>query len=332
MHKKIKPIDITKGMKASELVDQMSRSGVFGAGRIAKASKIFEKMILRGFPDNKILNPRGIMDFGFTKTFDDPRSGVTVNMESLILVNEDYKRIFDWIYSGQGRGENIPAEVELAQGIVLPHYLNLEGMRFTDDEVEVGLIPRKGIDHFFQNAESLTFELLRKEGYLPDSIMVDVRYLIVPANLKLEQAITTVTFFSIFYTALDLAHALAVAISQAFDAVGTGIIAAIAQAAATAAHFALTLALLIQTGARLKEVYFPTLRNMKAISDFNLIKKGFYAPQVFAKRTYKEQTEKRNITFVAKRYFTVADSTISLSEEEKSAYYKEHKNEYKQDA
>lgn len=65
---------------------------------------------------------------------------------------------------------------------------------------------------------------------------------------------------------------------------------------------------------------------------FNLIKKGFYAPQVFAKRTYKEQTEKRNITFVAKRYFTVADSTLTLTEEEKLAYYKEHKNEYKQDA
>lgn len=65
---------------------------------------------------------------------------------------------------------------------------------------------------------------------------------------------------------------------------------------------------------------------------FNLIKKGLYAPQVFAKRVYKEQTEKRNITFVAKRYFSVADSTISLTEEEKLAYYKEHKNEYKQDA
>ncbi|MBI2280754.1 MAG: SurA N-terminal domain-containing protein [Bacteroidetes bacterium] len=65
---------------------------------------------------------------------------------------------------------------------------------------------------------------------------------------------------------------------------------------------------------------------------FNLIKKGFYAPKAFAKRIYKEQTEKRNISFVAKRYTSVADSTIILTEEEKLAYYKEHKNEYKQDA
>lgn len=65
---------------------------------------------------------------------------------------------------------------------------------------------------------------------------------------------------------------------------------------------------------------------------FNLIKKGFYAPTAFAKRTQQEQEEKRSISFVAKRYNLVADSTISVTEEEKLAYYKEHKNEYKQDA
>lgn len=65
---------------------------------------------------------------------------------------------------------------------------------------------------------------------------------------------------------------------------------------------------------------------------FNLIKKGFYAPQAFAKRVYIEQTEKRSIKFVAKRYFTVPDSTITVTDAEKLAYYSEHKNEYKQDA
>lgn len=65
---------------------------------------------------------------------------------------------------------------------------------------------------------------------------------------------------------------------------------------------------------------------------FNLIKKGFYAPQAFAKRVYNEQSEKRNIKFVAKRFFTVPDSTITVTDAEKMAYYKEHKNEYKQDA
>ena len=65
---------------------------------------------------------------------------------------------------------------------------------------------------------------------------------------------------------------------------------------------------------------------------FNMVKKGMYAPAVLAKRTQKEQTEKRTIQFVAKRYFTVADSTITVTEEDKKAYYTEHKNEFKQDA
>jgi peptidyl-prolyl cis-trans isomerase D len=65
---------------------------------------------------------------------------------------------------------------------------------------------------------------------------------------------------------------------------------------------------------------------------FNLIKKGFYAPLAFAKKVQIEQEEKRSISFVAKRYNLVSDSTITVTEEEKLAYYNEHKNEYKQDA
>ncbi|TXB63898.1 hypothetical protein FRY74_11625 [Vicingus serpentipes] len=65
---------------------------------------------------------------------------------------------------------------------------------------------------------------------------------------------------------------------------------------------------------------------------FNMVKKGMYAPAVLSKRTYIEQNEKRNIQFVAKRYFTVADSSITVTEDEKKAYYAEHKNEFKQDA
>lgn len=42
---KLIQMDITKGMKASQLVDVMAKSGVFGAGRIAKASDIAEAMI-----------------------------------------------------------------------------------------------------------------------------------------------------------------------------------------------------------------------------------------------------------------------------------------------
>jgi len=42
--KKVKQIDIKKDMKVSELIEEMSESGVMGAGSLAKASKIFKKM------------------------------------------------------------------------------------------------------------------------------------------------------------------------------------------------------------------------------------------------------------------------------------------------
>ena len=44
-YKKVKHVEIKKGMKASDLVKEFSNSGVFGAGRIARAASIYEKMI-----------------------------------------------------------------------------------------------------------------------------------------------------------------------------------------------------------------------------------------------------------------------------------------------
>ncbi len=64
----------------------------------------------------------------------------------------------------------------------------------------------------------------------------------------------------------------------------------------------------------------------------NLLTKGLYATSSLIKRTYTEQNEQRNIKFVAKRYTSVYDSTIQVSDEELKSYYNEHKDEYKQDA
>jgi peptidyl-prolyl cis-trans isomerase D len=63
-----------------------------------------------------------------------------------------------------------------------------------------------------------------------------------------------------------------------------------------------------------------------------LLTKGLYATTGMVKRAYIEQNEQRNIKFVAKRYVSVPDSTITVSDEELTAYYNEHKKEYKQDA
>ena len=63
-----------------------------------------------------------------------------------------------------------------------------------------------------------------------------------------------------------------------------------------------------------------------------LLTKGLYSTTSMVKRVYIEQNEQRNIKFVAKRYVSVNDSTITVTDEELKAYYNEHKNEYQQDA
>ncbi|MBL4592256.1 MAG: SurA N-terminal domain-containing protein, partial [Flavobacteriales bacterium] len=64
----------------------------------------------------------------------------------------------------------------------------------------------------------------------------------------------------------------------------------------------------------------------------NLLTKGLYSTTSMVKRAYKEQNEQRNFKFVAKRYASVNDSTVTVTDEELTGYYEEHKNEYKQDA
>lgn len=75
------------------------------------------------------------------------------------------------------------------------------------------------------------------------------------------------------------------------------------------------------------------IQKERVASKYNmLLSKGLYATSSMIKRTYVEQNEQRNIKFVAKRYVSINDSTITVTAEELKAYYKEHKKEYKQDA
>ncbi|MFT4680552.1 MAG: peptidyl-prolyl cis-trans isomerase D [Granulosicoccus sp.] len=64
----------------------------------------------------------------------------------------------------------------------------------------------------------------------------------------------------------------------------------------------------------------------------NLFKKGITVPEFQAKNDYVGKNEKYNFSLVAKRYFSVPDSTIEVSDSDLRSYYNEHKNEYEQDA
>ncbi|MCF6365917.1 MAG: SurA N-terminal domain-containing protein [Bacteroidales bacterium] len=71
--------------------------------------------------------------------------------------------------------------------------------------------------------------------------------------------------------------------------------------------------------------------NRKYTKYMSLISKGINITGFEAKQLYRERTELVDFDYAVKRYNTVADSTINVSDTELEAYYKEHKEEYEQE-
>lgn len=61
----------------------------------------------------------------------------------------------------------------------------------------------------------------------------------------------------------------------------------------------------------------------------NLIKKGLYVTTAEAKDQFIAQNKQVNASFVLKRYSTVSDSAVKVTEDEINSYYNKHQNDYK---
>jgi len=64
----------------------------------------------------------------------------------------------------------------------------------------------------------------------------------------------------------------------------------------------------------------------------NIFKKGMYTPAAFAKRNFTAQNSSVNIKYVIKNYRTVADSAVTVTDEDLKKYYNAHQYEFKQEA
>ncbi len=62
----------------------------------------------------------------------------------------------------------------------------------------------------------------------------------------------------------------------------------------------------------------------------NLVRKGYYIPNELAEIEFKAQNEKVKINLVAKSYYDISDSLISVTDDEIKKYYQEHIAEYQQ--
>ncbi|MBS1636459.1 MAG: SurA N-terminal domain-containing protein [Bacteroidetes bacterium] len=63
----------------------------------------------------------------------------------------------------------------------------------------------------------------------------------------------------------------------------------------------------------------------------NLIKKGVYVTTAEAKDAFVAQSKQMSVSYVMKRYNTVSDSAVKVSEDDIKNYYTKHQNDYKVD-
>lgn len=238
-------------------------------------------MKLRGFSTNTDLAFREPRELGFTKDFRDRESGVKLNVEQLTLVRESYDSAIAHIYDTIGRFENIPAEAELGEypnpTTLINLYLDLKDVTIGLDDIDVGIGLRKSDGHFFTDANLLTFEGVRKKGFLPDSFMIDVPYLIVPDDLLQQQAIAITNLLMVGYQIGHMTLEIINAATNFADFIGTGLLVAVLQLAAMFIFLAFVLFRFLQALLKLQELYFPNLRYFKAIYDVDLIRQGCLA-------------------------------------------------------
>jgi hypothetical protein len=229
---------------------------------------------LRGFADNSLINPRNIEDFGFVRDFRNQQNRLATDFSNIILVNEDYEKWYNWMYSGQGRYEAPPLTITTSSNYSYEYFLSLVESRADKNEVELKIFPRKGMDHFFDKANGLTFERLFKEGNLPASSFVNCPYLIVPDDLNLQQAVVTTLTFSLTFQIQQAVFEVAKLIADALDVVGTGVATTILKTVALTAHL-ITLGIQMTIVViQIRGIYLPKIRYLKASFDYKLIKYG----------------------------------------------------------
>jgi len=62
---------------------------------------------------------------------------------------------------------------------------------------------------------------------------------------------------------------------------------------------------------------------------FNLLSQGVFVTKLEAENEYRANNEKKNISFVVRRYSEINDADIKINDEELKAYYEEHKSDSK---
>lgn len=135
---------------------------------------------MRHFLNGIEIAPKNLLELGVVSDFTERPSVLELNFDTVTLQREALDIVKAHVQA-QGVFEGIPYTVVMDGGINLEYYVDLtENAIFRDFEVEVKIKRRKGKDQFFDNADGLTFELMKAKGVAFN--FIDVPYIIVKDN------------------------------------------------------------------------------------------------------------------------------------------------------
>lgn len=234
---------------------------------------------MRHFLNDIEIAPRNLLDIGVVSDFTNRPDELSLNVDKLVLPREALGIIQNHLQT-QGVFEGIPYRIEMAQGVVLQYYVDLtENAIFRDFEIEVTIKRRIAKDSFFENADGTSFELMASKGV--QFQFIDVPYLIVRDNLEESFVQLAISTYLMTKELIQAAKDLGTAITDFIQAtVGSPVpplgavislgIKVIIQAAYTAAVFIAV----GELASQLIQVYFPSVRYLKACKVKELISKG----------------------------------------------------------
>jgi hypothetical protein len=228
------------------------------------------------------ITPRNNDELAIMVDFNTRTGELEINTDVIVLPNEG-RTIIEQHIQTQGVFEGIPYEIKIA-GQTLQYFIDLtENLRFKTKEIEVKIKKRKGKDHFFENADGTSFELMANKGV--NFQFIDVPYIIVKDNAVELGLMLAVSLFLMTKELIQAIKDLAQSISDLVQAVTPNatlpplpplgaIIALVIKVVAQLAYTLAVLYAVIKLSQQLFELLFPKVRYYKACKVKELLTKG----------------------------------------------------------
>lgn len=217
------------------------------------------------------IQPSERNEIGFKSIFGKRPNVMQLSTETITLSGADRELVYNWIYTGQGRFENIVVRLQ-SDTLQRDYFLDLSTVEFTDSSCTVSIRPRGAFDDFWSKADNLTFEVVDALG---DGILSNAcirhPYLIVKDDLAIQTIVISLTIFSLTTELIRTIKAIANLGAEVAN-VPFGTITAIINAIVLIIYLLTLIIAIISFVKQLVALYFPKLRYLKAISDYNLVR------------------------------------------------------------